>query len=40
MGGQPLEARGMSKRRDTPDQIGAVDTTAGRSVTHQLDAVD
>ena len=30
----------MSKRRDTPDQICAVDTTASWSVTRQLDLVD
>ena len=27
-------------RRDTPDQIRAVDTTAGLSVSNQLDSVD
>ena len=26
--------------RDTPDQIRAVDTTAGLSESHQLDSVD
>ena len=32
----PPEARGTSRRWEAPDQIRAVDTSAGRSVTHLL----